>query len=115
MVSISLSYSMILMQQHNTDKYKKFLKILYNYNLYHICCCCKSMIIYELESDVESKIEQNPDNDNKNDKKYEDTLYETNDVLVKDVYSKDKPFELSIETTAQYARKKDDNLNDDKK
>eukprot|EP01084_Bolivina_argentea_P059256 108167_1 len=50
LVSIAMNYSMYLMQNHNTDSYKKFLKFLYNLKLYYICCCCKSIIFYEWET-----------------------------------------------------------------
>ena len=109
LLSMSICYSMFLMQQYNDDEYKKNLNILYKYNLYHICCCCKSMVIYEMEFDSNENKAINKNNiNNNNNNKLEDTLYETNDISVKNEHSNVKELELSIETTFEYAKKMDD-------
>ena len=107
--SISLCYSMFLMQQHNDYEYKKFLKILHNFYLHYICCCCKSIIIYELELDLVKQIKNqqsvNANSNNvtgdKNTTK-EDTLDETNDASPKNIDTNINPYELSIQTATVY-------------
>ena len=59
LVSITVCYSMFLMQQHNDNEYKKFLNVLFKYNLYQICCCCKSLVIYEMGLDLINNTAQN--------------------------------------------------------
>eukprot|EP01084_Bolivina_argentea_P177546 307009_1 len=97
MVSLSITYSMFLMQQHNADQYRQFLQLLYYSNLYYICCCCcKSMIIYELEMHQTDKMNikcSNEENKTNND---HDTINETKDHSIKLEHSKVP--ELSIET-----------------
>ena len=39
-MAIMMSYSVFLMQSHNTKQYQKFLNILYCTKLYYIGCCC---------------------------------------------------------------------------
>ena len=39
-VIFMMSYSVFLMQSHNTKEYEKFLSILYERKLYYIGCCC---------------------------------------------------------------------------
>ena len=58
-VSVVVCYSMFLMQQHNDNEYKKFLNVLFKYNLYQICCCCKSLVIYEMGLDLINNTAQN--------------------------------------------------------
>ena len=101
--SISLCYSMYLMQQHNNKQYTKFLYI------FHVCCCYKSMVVYELELYINENKENNNNKTNDNDKNLElqkksDTLYETHDISVKYAHSKVKPYELSHQTTGLYAK-----------
>ena len=40
LLSTTLSFSMFLMQDHNTTEYKKFLNILYKLRLHNCLCCC---------------------------------------------------------------------------
>ena len=41
---VSISYSVYLMQDHNTNEYVHFLSILTKYKLYFFCCCCYGMV-----------------------------------------------------------------------
>ena len=43
-ISVLVRYSMFLMQEHNTDEYIAFLRILNRYKLYLCCCCCCRMV-----------------------------------------------------------------------
>ena len=43
--SFMMSYTIFLMQQHNTDRYRKFLNGLYESKLYYIGCCCFGRMI----------------------------------------------------------------------
>ena len=48
---VLISYSMFLMQSHNTKEYIKFLSVVYKYKLYWFgCCFCKGMIRNDLYS-----------------------------------------------------------------
>ena len=95
MLSISFNYSMYLMQHHNTNQYRKFLKFLYISKLYYICCCCcfKGTIIYEL---AECQLNEIINNDNNKTARNSDI--ETKDKSIKMDHSKHKSLELSIAT-----------------
>ena len=43
-VPVCVSYSVYLMQDHNTKEYIHFLSILNKYKLYFCCCCCYGMV-----------------------------------------------------------------------
>ena len=50
--STFMSYSVFLMQEHNSSEYIKFLEIINKYKLYWFCgCCVKSLIIDGLKWD----------------------------------------------------------------
>ena len=52
-VSIAWCLSMFLMQQHNTQYYKKFLNDLYRARLHYVFCfCCNTWIKEEIDSYV---------------------------------------------------------------
>eukprot|EP01084_Bolivina_argentea_P278409 475608_1 len=47
--SVIASYSIFLMQQHNSEEYKQFLKVVHFVKCDVVCCCCcKAIIRYEL-------------------------------------------------------------------
>eukprot|EP01084_Bolivina_argentea_P094473 169835_1 len=49
LLSLSMSYSVYLMQGHNSDAYKSFLMFIHFLRIDYICCCCcKSVIYHEL-------------------------------------------------------------------
>ena len=43
------SYSMYIMVDHNKKSYEWFLNILYRSRLYFVCCCCKRIVIQQLD------------------------------------------------------------------
>eukprot|EP01084_Bolivina_argentea_P137213 241661_1 len=53
LVSTTMSYSIFIMQQHNTDEYKQFLYVIHYIKMDLIFCCCKSHVTYELGLDEE--------------------------------------------------------------
>ena len=95
-VSIVVSYSIFLMQSHNTDKYRKFLTILYTSKLYYIgCCCCGRMIrndLYSSSSVHAPSQEQTP-------KKPESTIFDTRDVSIVEVNIEAGPIPNSPKST----------------
>ena len=80
---------MYIMLDHNKKSYQWFLEILYGFRLYFVCyCCCKKMIIQQLNDIREEECTTNVD-DNKGSKKdnclqIENTEYGTkiNDISV---------------------------------
>ena len=56
-VAVCISYSIYLMQEHNTKEYIRFLSILNKYKLYLCCCCCYRMVRdqYQFVLDNEEK------------------------------------------------------------
>ena len=47
--AFSWSLSMYLMMDHNKEKYLQFLKALRYWRLNYLCCCCKHIVIQQLE------------------------------------------------------------------
>ena len=47
--SIGGNYAVFLMQGHNDEEYKKFLRICHFCRVYYICCCFKALIWTELD------------------------------------------------------------------
>eukprot|EP01084_Bolivina_argentea_P092654 166675_1 len=93
---ISETVAIYLMQEHNTNEYRQFLKLLYNIKMHHICCCCKSTIIYELESNTK-EIEAVITNVTDKTPKAEITNVDTCDQSIKQTHS--HMTQISIETT----------------
>eukprot|EP01084_Bolivina_argentea_P148922 260259_1 len=85
--SVVVSYSMFIMQEHNTKQYKQLLK------LSSVCCncCCESIIVNALEFEPEGGEK------NRNKNIIQDSIFETRDISVKNEHSNIK--QLSIETT----------------
>ena len=92
LLSVSQTYSIYLMQQHNTNQYRKLLKILYLFQFHHICCC-KSLIISGIEEENVISAESKPQADKH---KY-DSVYETADCS--QYPERITVMELSVETT----------------
>eukprot|EP01084_Bolivina_argentea_P149442 261061_1 len=47
LLSVSMSYAIFLMQQHNADQYRKLLKIIHYLKCDIICCCCCASVIHD--------------------------------------------------------------------
>eukprot|EP01084_Bolivina_argentea_P031304 57931_1 len=98
-----MSYSMYLMQEHNTQQYKKLLKLLYCIKCHYCCCyCCKSSIQWEIqlysdETDLVNVMKKNEENKTKNMENDIDNTVISADPYIKEQHS--KVVELSIETT----------------
>ena len=84
--SVMISYSIFLMQTHNTKEYTHFLKILYKSKLYYIgCCCCGNMIRNDLYSSHSmNSVSQETEVEKKDARSRGDTGYETTDISVVD-------------------------------
>ena len=54
---LSASYSVYLMQDHNTTEYIQFLSILNKYKLYFCCCCCYGMVRDQYQFVLENREE----------------------------------------------------------
>ena len=48
-------FAMFMMQPHNDEEYKRFLRILYKCRIYHICFGCKWYILDQLEIEDEDE------------------------------------------------------------
>ena len=92
--SLSISYSMYLMMDHNKKQYVTFLKYIYRMRLYWLCCCCGHMVVdqfNDLRLEDEMQITE--------DQKMESTNWETTDISNDDYKIKTNGNELSIDTT----------------
>ena len=97
---------------HNEEHYVKFLRRLYYWKLYMCYCCCRKMIVQqlnELELDIEiNRLSKEVNNDNDNEdgqkhvNKHENTIstkWETRNISIQDHKIKAIGNELSIDTT----------------
>eukprot|EP01084_Bolivina_argentea_P042645 78622_1 len=96
---IVLSYSMSLMQAHNTCEYIKFLKFLCYFRLNYICCCYKHIVDEQLIIIASDNMAKDKHGENINDKSSGDTKYETGDLPEGPARIQQIGCELSIETT----------------
>ena len=87
--SICMSYSMLLMQDHNTKEYKLFLRFLRRFKLYFCCCCCYGMVI-EQHRVIQSEEERN--------KAGTDTVT-LNSSINQEVRLDNNGMEMSVQTT----------------
>eukprot|EP01084_Bolivina_argentea_P032573 60275_1 len=104
--SITMNYSMLLMQQHNTVQYKNFLKLSYEIGVYNICCFFRSFVRNEVYSqERESNVNENQKHNNDSNDinyKHEDTIFDTDEIAsVKMEHSMMK--QISFDTTMQPA------------
>ena len=67
LVSLSISVSMYLMMDHNNKQYLKFLKIIYFFRFHWMCCCCRYLVMDQMNSTSETvKIISENNGNNKN-------------------------------------------------
>ena len=94
--SVFLSYSMFLMQSHNTKEYMRFLAVIYEYKIYWFgCCCFKDMIRNDLHS---SNSMDSQDTETQPEFHKKDTLFETRNLSVP-LSHIPVPKEISMDTT----------------
>ena len=56
-VTVSLSFAMYLMMEHNESEYIKFLKLIYHLKLHFCCCRCRFIVMEQLE-DLDKDVKQ---------------------------------------------------------
>ena len=78
-----MSYSLYLMQNHNTEEYNKFLRILYKLKCHWICCACFNVEAMETETALDEAIEKEMEKQDSPKYSPEDTINETGDQTVK--------------------------------
>mmetsp|Transcript_6314 Transcript_6314/g.10016 ORF Transcript_6314/g.10016 Transcript_6314/m.10016 type:complete len:391 (+) Transcript_6314:42-1214(+) len=98
--STTMCLSMFLMQEHNTQHYKKCIALLQKLGVFYICCCCRSLVehyddLSQLDDAEQQATESSPITDVKNvdlnvdDNAYDnycghrDTVFETRDASLK--------------------------------
>ena len=104
--SVSLSFSMYLMMEHNISQYILFLRLLKKFKLHFFCCCYRHIVIDQLEEINGDLVRMRTisggteDKNNERVNKIEVTAtFETRDISVNDQKIVTNGRELSIETT----------------